>query len=170
MRIVRPVVCLAAVASLLGAGAAGAAVKKPTPKPVCNLVTDEAGPRLIEPYLIFESADGDMLLHGWQQAGAFRRTPPPRVAGRRGDGAAAAAVRRDAARDGRRADSAAGDGAAAHRAQHERHPRLPGHRLHGWGRQYVQCGRQCRRQQHGPRMCAERDHRHMFLTCRPNPR
>jgi hypothetical protein len=42
------------------------------------LVTDEAGPRLIEPYLIFESAAGDMLLHGWQQAGAFRNAPPPR--------------------------------------------------------------------------------------------
>ena len=43
MRIARPVVCLAVVASLVGAGAASAAVKKPTPKPVCNLVTDGGG-------------------------------------------------------------------------------------------------------------------------------
>lgn len=40
-------------------------------------VRDEAGVRVIEPYLIFESAKGDMLLHGWQRSGAFRRTPPP---------------------------------------------------------------------------------------------
>lgn len=40
-------------------------------------ITDEAGARLIEPYLIFESAQGDMLLHGWQRGGAYRRTPPP---------------------------------------------------------------------------------------------
>jgi hypothetical protein len=41
-------------------------------------VTDDAGARFIEPYLIFESTDGDMLLHGWQRGGAYRRTPPPR--------------------------------------------------------------------------------------------
>lgn len=41
-------------------------------------ITDEAGVRVVEPYLVFESADGDMLLHGWQRAGAFRHTPPPR--------------------------------------------------------------------------------------------
>lgn len=41
------------------------------------LITDETGPRLIEPYLLFESLEGDMLLHGWQQAGAFRVLPPP---------------------------------------------------------------------------------------------
>jgi hypothetical protein len=40
-------------------------------------LTDEAGERVVEPYLIFESAKGDMLLHSWQIAGAFRRTPPP---------------------------------------------------------------------------------------------
>jgi hypothetical protein len=40
MRITRPVVCLAVTASLLGTGVAGAAVKKPVAKPVCNLVTD----------------------------------------------------------------------------------------------------------------------------------
>jgi hypothetical protein len=34
--------------------------------------------RVIEPYLVFESVEGDLLLHGWQRAGAFRRTPPPR--------------------------------------------------------------------------------------------
>jgi hypothetical protein len=43
MRIARPVVCLAAVTALVGAGTAGAAVKKPVVKPVCNLVTDEGG-------------------------------------------------------------------------------------------------------------------------------
>jgi hypothetical protein len=41
-------------------------------------VVDEAGPRILEPYLIFESSQGDLLLHGWQRAGAFRETPPPR--------------------------------------------------------------------------------------------
>jgi hypothetical protein len=43
MRIVRPVVCLAVVGSLVGAGTAGAVVKKPVVKPSCNLVTDAAG-------------------------------------------------------------------------------------------------------------------------------
>lgn len=42
------------------------------------LLTDEAGLRVIEPYLIFESIQGDMLIHGWQQGGAYRKTPPPR--------------------------------------------------------------------------------------------
>jgi hypothetical protein len=42
------------------------------------VVCDEAGERVIEPYLIFESAAGDMLLHGWQREGAFRDQPPPR--------------------------------------------------------------------------------------------
>jgi hypothetical protein len=42
------------------------------------VVTDEAGMRVIEPHLIFESKSGDMLLHGWQRSGAFRSTPPPR--------------------------------------------------------------------------------------------
>lgn len=41
-------------------------------------VQDEAGVRVIEPYLIFESAKGDMLLHGWQRSGAYRSLPPPR--------------------------------------------------------------------------------------------
>lgn len=41
-------------------------------------VVDEAGPRVIEPYLIFESSQGDLLLHGWQRSGAYRQTPPPR--------------------------------------------------------------------------------------------
>lgn len=40
-------------------------------------VMDDAGTRTIEPYLIFESAKGDMLLHSWQRNGAFRHTPPP---------------------------------------------------------------------------------------------
>jgi hypothetical protein len=42
------------------------------------IVTDEAGDRLIEPYLIYESKAGDMLLHSWQRSGAFRSSPPPR--------------------------------------------------------------------------------------------
>lgn len=42
------------------------------------VVVDEAGERMIEPYLVFESAAGDMLLHGWQRSGAFRRQPPPK--------------------------------------------------------------------------------------------
>jgi hypothetical protein len=42
MRITRPAVCFALAASLVGAGAADAAVK-PKPKPVCNLITDAKG-------------------------------------------------------------------------------------------------------------------------------
>ena len=38
---------------------------------------DEVGPREIEPYLIFESADGDMLVHGWQRSGICSHVPPP---------------------------------------------------------------------------------------------
>ena len=41
-------------------------------------ITDEAGERLLEPYLIFESKEGDMLLHSWQRSGNYRSTPPPR--------------------------------------------------------------------------------------------
>ena len=40
-------------------------------------ITDEVGTRVVEPYLLFESSGGDMLLHGWQRSGAFRTTPPP---------------------------------------------------------------------------------------------
>jgi hypothetical protein len=42
MKLFRPVVCLAAAASLAAAGTAVAATK-PKPKPVCKLVTDAAG-------------------------------------------------------------------------------------------------------------------------------
>ena len=31
-------------------------------------VVDEAGGRIVEPYLIYESDGGDMVLHGWQLA------------------------------------------------------------------------------------------------------
>lgn len=41
MRVTRPVVCLAVAASLVGAGVANAAVKRPKPKPVCNLIADD---------------------------------------------------------------------------------------------------------------------------------
>lgn len=41
------------------------------------VVTDDVGARIIEPYLVFESAAGDMLLHGWQRDGAFKESPPP---------------------------------------------------------------------------------------------
>jgi hypothetical protein len=40
-------------------------------------VIDEAGPRIVEPYLIFESAEGDMVLHGWLRSGEFRHSSPP---------------------------------------------------------------------------------------------
>jgi len=45
LKLARPVLCLALVASVTAAGAAGAATKpKPKPvKPVCNLVTDDKG-------------------------------------------------------------------------------------------------------------------------------
>ena len=49
MRITRPAVCFALAASLLGAGVAHAAVKRPVVKPVCNLVKDDAGDASIQP-------------------------------------------------------------------------------------------------------------------------
>jgi hypothetical protein len=52
MTITRPAVCLAVALTLIGAGAAHA-VTKPKPKPVCNLLTDEAG-----------DADGTFLAEG----------------------------------------------------------------------------------------------------------
>jgi hypothetical protein len=52
MTIARPAVCLALVASLIGAGAAQA-VTKPKPKPVCNLLTDPA-----------DDADGTFIAEG----------------------------------------------------------------------------------------------------------
>lgn len=33
--------------------------------------------RIIEPYILFESADGAILIHGWQVEGAYVHTPPP---------------------------------------------------------------------------------------------
>ena len=42
MKLARPALCLALVASVTAAGAAGA-VTKPKPKPVCNLITDPKG-------------------------------------------------------------------------------------------------------------------------------
>ena len=42
MKLTRPALCLALVASVTAAGAAGAATK-PKPKPVCNLLVDPAG-------------------------------------------------------------------------------------------------------------------------------
>lgn len=42
MRVTRPAVCLAVVASLVAAGSAGAATRtRPKPKPVCNLLVDD---------------------------------------------------------------------------------------------------------------------------------
>lgn len=32
-------------------------------------VVDESGGRVVEPYLIYESDGGDMVLHGWQRSG-----------------------------------------------------------------------------------------------------
>lgn len=43
MRASRPALALALAASFVSAGAASAAVRKPAPKPVCNLVVDAAG-------------------------------------------------------------------------------------------------------------------------------
>jgi hypothetical protein len=62
MRIARPVVCLAAVAALVGAGTAGAAVKKPVVKPVCNLVTDPAGDASLQDPLPVD--DGEDIVGG----------------------------------------------------------------------------------------------------------
>ena len=39
---------------------------------------DDGGARVVEPYLIYESAAGDMLLHGRQLAGAYTQKPPPK--------------------------------------------------------------------------------------------
>ena len=33
--------------------------------------------RIVEPYLLFESKAGDLVLHGWQVDGAWENTPPP---------------------------------------------------------------------------------------------
>lgn len=43
MRATRPAALLALSAAVLSAGVASAATKKPAPKPVCNLVVDDAG-------------------------------------------------------------------------------------------------------------------------------
>jgi hypothetical protein len=43
MRIARPALALALVASVAAAGAAGAVVKNPAPQPVCKLIVDDAG-------------------------------------------------------------------------------------------------------------------------------
>ena len=43
MRATRPAALLALSATVLSAGVASAAIKKPAPKPVCNLVLDDAG-------------------------------------------------------------------------------------------------------------------------------
>jgi hypothetical protein len=53
LKLARPVLCLALVASLTAAGAAGAATKpKPKPlKPVCNLITDPTGDASLQPPL-----------------------------------------------------------------------------------------------------------------------
>lgn len=48
MKLVRPVLCVALVASLAAGGVATAATK-PKPKPVCNLVVDEAGDASLQP-------------------------------------------------------------------------------------------------------------------------
>lgn len=39
-------------------------------------LVDDAGERIVEPYLIYESAAGDMLVHGWQRGGAGERPSP----------------------------------------------------------------------------------------------
>lgn len=52
MKLARPALCLALVASVAAAGAAGAVTKpKPKPKPVCNLVKDPAGDASAQPPL-----------------------------------------------------------------------------------------------------------------------
>jgi hypothetical protein len=33
--------------------------------------------RTVEPYLIYESKEGRILLHGWQTEGEYDQTPPP---------------------------------------------------------------------------------------------
>jgi hypothetical protein len=35
------------------------------------------GERTVEPYLLFATRAGDLVLHGWQVAGAWETTPPP---------------------------------------------------------------------------------------------
>ncbi len=33
--------------------------------------------RVVEPYLLFESSKGDLVLHSWQIGGEYDETPPP---------------------------------------------------------------------------------------------
>jgi len=35
------------------------------------------GERILEPYVVFATRAGNLLLHGWQVAGAWETTPPP---------------------------------------------------------------------------------------------
>ena len=37
----------------------------------------KGGERIVEPYLLFATRAGDLVLHGWQVAGAWETTPPP---------------------------------------------------------------------------------------------
>ncbi|MDO8542599.1 MAG: hypothetical protein Q7S40_19335 [Opitutaceae bacterium] len=40
-------------------------------------VVYEGGTRVVEPYLVYESKDGNRVLHSWQQSGAWKHSPPP---------------------------------------------------------------------------------------------
>lgn len=33
--------------------------------------------RIVEPYRLFETKSGDLVLHGWQVEGVWENTPPP---------------------------------------------------------------------------------------------
>jgi hypothetical protein len=37
----------------------------------------KGGERIVEPYVLFATKAGDLVLHGWQVAGAWETTPPP---------------------------------------------------------------------------------------------
>ena len=49
MKLARPALAVALVAAVATSGVATAAVKKPAPKPVCNLITDDAGDASLQP-------------------------------------------------------------------------------------------------------------------------
>lgn len=66
LKLARPALCLALVASVAAAGAAGAATRpRPKPlKPVCNLVTDESGDATFQPPLPTPSDDALDIVSG----------------------------------------------------------------------------------------------------------
>ncbi len=45
-------------------------------KQIIKVIYNEAE-RIVEPYLLFETAKGKLILHSWQLEGSWEKTPPP---------------------------------------------------------------------------------------------